>query len=141
MKHYIEADVEKETAYSLSDSDVVYALNKKAVDSQSLIMLKESLGVSGEVLSGWLHITPKTLRSYLTKKTNLSDIVGEQVLLLTALYRHGKTVFGSVKTFEAWLGCENGMLDGKKPMDLLGTVSGIRLIDSRLYGLEYGDNA
>lgn len=141
MKAYKPSDFEQEHPYRLSDSDVVYALHNKVVDSGSLISLKESNGINGELLSGWLHITPKTLRSYLAKNTTLSEIVGEQVLLLTALYKHGCSVFGSVKVFEAWLGKENGMLDGLKPISLLGSISGIRLVDGRLYGLEYGDNA
>lgn len=141
MKNYTITDREQEESMRLSDSDVVYALCNKGVDTGSLIALKEEVGLSGEVLSGWLHITPKTLRSYLMRKTDLSDTVGEQVLLLSALYRHGSAVFGSVKVFEQWLGRENGMLDGLKPSDLLGSVSGIRLVDARLFGLEYGDNA
>lgn len=134
-------DLEKERPIRLNESDVVYALLNKTVDSGYLMALKEETGISGEVLSGWLHVTPKTLRNYLVRKSSLSETVGEQVLLLTALFRHGADVFGSVKAFEVWLGRENGMLDGLKPVDLLGSVSGIRLIDSRMYGIEYGDNA
>ena len=124
----------------MNESDVVYALLNKTVDSGYLMALKEVMGISGEVLSGWLHVTPKTLRSYLIRKASLSEPVGELVLLLTTLFRHGAVVFGSVKDFEVWLGRENSMLDGLKPADMLGSVSGIRLIDSRLYGIEYGDN-
>ena len=83
----------------------------------------------------------KTLRSYIAQKTALSDIIGEQVLLLAALYNHGTNVFGSAAAFDVWLGREHALLDGLKPMDLLGSVSGIRLVDSHLFGIEYGDNA
>lgn len=140
MSDYKTLDLEKNLPSRLNESDVVYALLNKTVDSGSLIALKEVTGISGEVLSGWLHLTPKTLRSYLKRKSSLSEPVGELVLLLTNLFRHGAVVFGSVKDFEVWLGRENSMLDGLKPADMLGSVSGIRLIDSRLYGIEYGDN-
>ena len=141
MNEYKITNTEKGLSSRLNESDVVYALLSKTVDSGYLMTLKEETGISGEVLSGWLHVTPKTLRSYLVRKASLSDILGEQVLLLSSLFRHGADVFGSMKAFEVWLGRENGMLDGMKPGDLLGSVSGIRLIDGRLYGLEYGDNA
>ena len=127
--------------YKLNESDVVYALHNKTVDSGYLIALKEVTGMSTEVLSGWLHVTPKTLRSYFKQKASLSEPVGEMVLLLTALFKHGAAVFGSARDFEIWLGRENSMLDGLKPAGMLGSVSGIRLVDSRLYGIEYGDNA
>ena len=141
MKEYKKSNLDKEHSTRLNESDVVYALLNKSVDSGSLMALKEETGISGEVLSGWLHVTPKTLRSYLVRKASLSETVGEQVLLLTSLFKHGALVFGSTKDFERWLSRENLMLDGLKPVDMLGSVSGIRLIDNRLYGMEYGDNA
>lgn len=141
MNDYKTNDLEKAPSVRLKESDVVYALMNKQVDSGFLMAFKDETGISGEELSGWLHVTSKTLRSYLAKKTTLSDTLGEQVLLLTDLFRHGAQVFGSIKVFERWLSMENSLLDGMKPTDLLGTISGIRLIDNRLYGLEYGDNA
>lgn len=125
----------------LKEADVAYALMDRAVDSGVLMTFKDVTGVSGELLAGWLHVTPKTLRSYLSRKVLLSDTVGEQVLLLQALFKRGCRMFGSHKAFETWLSRENGLLDGLKPLALLGSVSGIRLVESRLIGLEYGDNA
>jgi Protein of unknown function (DUF2384) len=141
MNEYKIKDSEKEGSTRLNESDVAYALINKTVDSRCILALKEETGISGELLSGWLHVTSKTLRSYVTRKVSLPETVGEQVLLLTSLFRLGVVVFGSVKAFEVWLTRENAMLDGLKPVDLLGSVSGIRLIESRLYGIEYGDNA
>jgi len=141
MNEYKVTNFDKEQFSRLNESDVVYALLNKQVDSGYLMALKEETGISGEVLSGWLHVTPKTLRSYLIRKSSLSDTIGEQVLLLAALFKHGVLVFGSNKEFEIWLSRDNVLLDGLKPADMLGSVSGIRLIDNRLYGIEYGDNA
>lgn len=130
-----------ETVERLQEADVAYALMGQGVDSSVLMAFKDVTGVSGELLADWLHVTPKTLRSYLAKKVLLADTVGEQVLLLQALFSRGCRLFGSHKAFETWLSRENGMLDGLKPLALLGSVSGIRLVESRLIGLEYGDNA
>lgn len=141
MNKYKLPDSESNLSSRLNDADVVYALRNNKVDSGSLMALKEESGISGEMLSGWLHVTPKTLRSYLSRKSVLSETLGEQVLLLRALFKHGASVFGTVQLFETWLEKENLMLDCIKPKDLLGTVSGIRMIDDRLYGMEYGDNA
>lgn len=141
MKEYKQVDSDKEQSFRLNDAEVVYAVMNSQVDTDSLISLKEEAGVSSDVLSGWLHVTPKTLRSYLVRKSVLSETLGEQVLLLRALFKHGASVFGSSKNFESWLDVENLMLDQIKPKEFLGTISGIRFIDDRLYGMEYGDNA
>lgn len=141
MNNYKLPDSESNLSSRLNDADVVYALRNHKVDSGSLMALKEESGISGEMLSGWLHVTPKTLRSYLARKSVLSETLGEQVLLLRALFKHGASVFGTIQQFETWLERENLILDSIKPKDLLGTVSGIRMIDDRLYGMEYGDNA
>jgi len=132
---------DKEDSFRLNDAEVAYALLNNKVDTESLRSLKEETGVSGEALSAWLHVTPKTLRNYLVRKSALSETLGEQVLFLRALFRHGASVFGSVKDFETWLERENLMLDRMKPKDFLGSVSGVRFIDDQLYGMEYGDNA
>lgn len=141
MKDYLNSETSEDDPIRMNESDVVYALRNQTVNTTTLVSLKNQYNIRGEDLSRWLHITPKTLRSYMTQKTALSDGVGEQVLLLRALYNHGTTVFGSVASFDAWLSKEHPLLDGVKPMELLGSVSGIRLVDSRLFGIEYGDNA
>jgi hypothetical protein len=141
MMDYNKKKWEEDFSLRLNDADVVFAVLAKQVDTGSLIALKEESGVSGEMLSVWLHVTPKTLRSYLSRKSVLAENLGEQVLLLRALFKHGASVFGSVKVFESWLEKENRMLDWMKPKSYLGTITGIRFIDDSLYGMEYGDNA
>lgn len=57
-----------------------------------------------------------------------------------SLIKHGKKVFGSKPKFEEWLQSRNFFFDGKPPIEFLSTVRGIRFIDDRLTGMEYGDN-
>ena len=61
--------------------------------------------------------------------------------MLTSLARHGVGVFGDGQSFGQWLHTDNFMLSQRKPADLLNTNSGVRLVDDRLTGMEYGDNA
>lgn len=60
---------------------------------------------------------------------------------LKDLKDHGVKVFGSLDKFSDWLDEGNLFLSGKKPLEFLGTLDGIKLIDDRLTGIEYGDNA
>lgn len=141
MKNYLNAETSEDDLIRMNESDVVYALRNQTVNTTTLISLKNQYNIRGENLSKWLHITPKTLRSYMSQRSVLSDGIGEQIILLSALFHHGSSVFGSVAGFDAWLNNEHPLLDGVKPMELLGSVSGIRLVDNRLFGIEYGDNA
>ncbi len=141
MKEYNIKECDNDNVTKLTESEVAYSLINKSLDSNSILALKEDSGLSNELLSGILHMTPKTLRSYMSKKVTLAENIGEQVLLLTSLFKTGVKMFGTANQFEQWLTRENLMLDGLRPVDLLGTVSGIRLIESRLINIEYGDNA
>lgn len=140
MKDY-KSDTVVDVPERLSESDTIYFLRKNNIDGKFLSNFKISTGLSLEVLSEWLHVTPKTLRNYLSRDSGFEGPVGEQVLLLASLFKHGSSVFGSYKSFEFWLNSANHMLNGIKPAEMLSSVSGIRLIDDRLTGIEYGDNA
>jgi|WetSurMetagenome_2_1015567.scaffolds.fasta_scaffold168931_3 hypothetical protein len=140
MKDYKEVDLQ-DIPLRLSEPEVVYALRNRDVDGCYLMSLKDQGGVSGEALSRWLHITPKTLRSYMKLESPLGENLKEQVLLLASLFRHGAEVFASPEGFIRWLHAPNFYLDGSAPETFLNTVSGIRFVDDRLYGLEFGDNA
>jgi putative toxin-antitoxin system antitoxin component (TIGR02293 family) len=89
----------------------------------------------------WLNVNVKTMRTYRNDDQPLRPDVKEQLVMLLALARHGMELFGDGKTFGRWLNAENLMLDKKKPSDLLNTNSGVRMMDDRLTGMEYGDNA
>ena len=58
-----------------------------------------------------------------------------------ALFEHGAVVFGSVADFKTWLGRKNFFFDKNPPAAFLQTEDGMKFIDDRLTGIEYGDNA
>ena len=57
------------------------------------------------------------------------------------LFNHGKSVFGSLDLFIRWLHSDNFYFDKKPPAEMLSTLEGIKFIDDRLTGMQYGDNA
>ena len=69
-----------------------------------------------------------------TKNVVSSEI---QALLLA----HGIEVFGTKENFETWLKKDNFFFDKKAPCDFMHTTEGIKFIDDRITGIEYGDNA
>jgi len=111
------------------------------IDSRYLNVLKKISSVKDEVISSWLNINVKTFRSYKKSSLELSPDVQEHTVMLLSLMKHGIDVFGSKEAFSQWIERENISLDGSSPSGYLNTVSGIKFIDDRLSGMEYGDNA
>lgn len=110
-------------------------------DIEFIDTLKNLIGLRLTTVAQWLNITPRTFKNYLDRRNvRLKENLREHIIMVLALYKHGKIVFGSVPDFEKWLSTKNVFLDNKTPSSFLDTISGIRFIDSRLTAIEYGDN-
>jgi uncharacterized protein (DUF2384 family) len=57
------------------------------------------------------------------------------------LIEHGISVFGDIKQFRRWLEEPNFYFNKTAPIEMSGTPGGVKFLDDRLTGLEYGDNA
>lgn len=126
---------------TLSPSSLLNDIRNFEDGSSHLDKIKKHTGVTDEILASWLNISVKTYRSYKKPNVALKPDVQEHLIMLETLTGHGLEVFGSSDSFGQWLLTKNFMLDGKKPSDFLNTNSGVRLIDDRLTGMEYGDNS
>ena len=124
----------------ISDSEVLHILKSSDVNHIYVKLVKDYTGMTDNVLSEWLNISLKTFRNYKNQDTELKDNLKEQVVLLISLFKHGLELFENHDAFYAWLDSENFFLDGEKPVSFLRTVTGIRFIDDRLTGMEFGDN-
>jgi len=103
--------------------------------------LKKNTGATDDTIAYWLNVNVKTYRSYRGADVSLKPDIKEHLIILAAIVRHGTQVFGSGHAFGQWLHADNFMLGGQKPSDLLNTNSGVRMVDDRLTGMEFGDNA
>ncbi len=123
-----------------NNMDVFYYIKNNKIDENYMIYLKEETSFNDDVISDWLNISVKTLRSYRKPKTTLKENLKEHLILILSLYEHGKEVFESAEHFDNWLDTDNFYFDNKPPKDFLATVSGIKFIDDQLTSIEYGDN-
>ncbi|RKD13780.1 hypothetical protein BCY91_09465 [Pelobium manganitolerans] len=117
--------------FFLKDNDINWRYFKYFRDISTL---------NDEITSTWLNINSKTLRTYRKPESNSKDNIKEHLVLLISLYKHGIEVFGNTEAFDQWLLSENKFLDNQAPKDFLGTITGIKFVDTRLTALEYGDN-
>lgn len=105
------------------------------------MMLKSLTESEDTEISEWLGVSEKTLRLYKNSHKYVKPALQEQVISILSLFTHGREIFGSAGQFKAWLKKENLHFNRKAPVEFMGTISGIKFIDDRLTGLEYGDNA
>ena len=116
-------------------------LDEKEVNSSYWKTLKDFTNLNDVAISSLFSISVKTYRSYRGRKPKqLAEKDKEQIVALLTLFKHGKEVFGTIKEFMSWLIDENFFFDGNSPDKSLKTISGIKFIDDRLTGMEYGDN-
>jgi len=124
----------------ITDSEVLTILKSNKVTGSYIAYIKDFTNIKDELLSLWLNVNVKTLRSYKRGDVLLKENLQEQVILLISLFKHGVEVFGTVDDFIMWLESDNFFLDFDKPFNYLTTVTGIRFIDDRLTAIEFGDN-
>lgn len=133
----------EEIPISVKNTDVLKLIDEKRNKAGAIFLaLKDLTGSTDEDISDWLNISVKTYRRYknpLTKIEVRADL-HEHTIMLVSLFKHGKKVFGDHGAFSKWLNKENFFFGKKKPVTFLNTISGIKFIDSRLTGIEFGDN-
>ncbi|MGI4750038.1 MAG: antitoxin Xre/MbcA/ParS toxin-binding domain-containing protein [Janthinobacterium lividum] len=94
-----------------------------------------------EKIANWLDISVKTYRAYSKPNIQIKDSIKEHALVVLSVIRHGIDVFGNAENFTKWLETDNFYFDKRAPNTFMHTNSGMKFIDDRLTGMEYGDNA
>ena len=134
-------DLSVEIPAQVSDSEVIYYIESKNVGTSHVEQLKSISASTDKTISEWFDVSEKTLQSYRKKSVKLSSHFKEKLVLLISLYNQGIQVLGSKEAFRTWLEKPNFHFDNQAPIEFFTTISGIRYIQDRLVGMEYGDNA
>lgn len=125
---------------NISDSQVINYLHSEKLGTRQVSYLKALTKSTDKVISEWFDISEKTFQNYKNSKSKLNINFQEKLLLLLSLYKQGERVFGSQEEFNEWLEKPNFHFNNIRPVDFFRTISGIRYIEDRLTGIEYGDN-
>lgn len=136
----VTEDLVENIPANISDSQVVTYVHSANFGTKQVKLFKELTHCTDKVISEWFGISEKTFQSYRRSKANLNINFKEKLLLLLSLYKQGERVFGSKEAFDNWLEKPNFHFKNKPPVNFFKTISGIRYIEDRLTGIEYGDN-
>ncbi|RXJ49908.1 antitoxin Xre/MbcA/ParS toxin-binding domain-containing protein [Gelidibacter gilvus] len=133
-------DIIKDIPANISDSQVVNYLHSEKLGTKQVKLFKALTHSTDKVISEWFEISEKTFQNYRSSKAKLNINFKEKLVLLFSLYKQGERVFGSKEAFSEWLEKPNFHFNDARPVDFFKTISGIRYIEDRLTGIEYGDN-
>ena len=127
----------------IDTNEILQLVLEGAAEHQMYFRLLKLLSLTEDKeISKWLSISEKTFRSYKISHIKITKrSLAEHTIMLLSLFKHGKEIFGDSEHFTAWLNTANFYFDQKPPIEFLDTVSGIKFIDDRLTGIEFGDNA
>nr|WP_294861151.1 MbcA/ParS/Xre antitoxin family protein [uncultured Fluviicola sp.] len=121
--------------------NILYHISNEGKSKLYFIALKSISEEDDKEISDWLGMTEKTYRNYRNEDRAVKSNLMEHLVMLISLFKHGIEVFGTSHQFKKWLTTSNFYFGNKEPENYIDTVSGIKFIDDRLTGIEFGDNA
>lgn len=88
-------------------------------------------------LASLLHLHPRTISNYKSRRRYLNPVESEHLLKLIVLFTKGEELFGSIDEFNQWL--HKPYWNTKEtPMSWLNTPGGVDLITEELDRLAHG---
>ena len=121
---------------SLNDMDLI-SLSRNGVRNSSLKPLSQYLGITMDTMSTLLHTSHRNIQR--KDDNDLLDVYkSERVIEITQVVSKGLELFGTADNLQQWLHSSIMALGGKKPIDLLDTSFGVRMILKLMGRIEHG---
>ena len=130
-------DEKKEWLDRLSDDYWVIENAPAGVTKRQLEALAKRLKISMRAMAALLKVSERTLSRYDREKL-LKESVSEHILQIERVVEVGEDVFGDPERFLRWLRHSCEALGGKLPINLLGSITGTRLVRDELVRIDYG---
>lgn len=133
------ANLPKTGAGNIVPSDPMKAIHliKSGISKKNLDDLLTATGISAIEMSGYMHVSERTLRNY-SSDTLLNPEMTERALEIAQLFERGCEVFGSLSAFQKYMRSEVISLGGQKPKAFLDTSIGIQFLLTELGRIEHG---
>lgn len=109
----------------------------RGLSTDILATLQARLRLSNLELSDLLMISPRTLDRRKNEKTLPSD-ESERSYRIARLTDLARQIFGSTEEAAAWFKTSNYALDNQKPIELVKTEPGARLVERTLGQIRHG---
>ncbi|HRN56867.1 MAG TPA: DUF2384 domain-containing protein [Agriterribacter sp.] len=121
---------------ALTDMDLI-RLSRNGVKTASLKLLSQYLGITMDAMSKLLHTSHRNIQR--KHDNDLLDVYkSERVIEIAQVVSKGLDLFGTTDNLQQWLHSGIMALGGKKPVDLLDTSFGVRMILKLMGRIEHG---
>jgi putative toxin-antitoxin system antitoxin component (TIGR02293 family) len=110
---------------------------KTGLQSNAIVHLIDLSGTNQRDIAHLLSLSEPTIRKYIKEGKHLNTGLSEHILELFELYEKGMDTFGSLEEFRNWLPHYNSGIE-RKPIDLLDTITGIRVVMDELTRIDHG---
>jgi putative toxin-antitoxin system antitoxin component (TIGR02293 family) len=99
--------------------------------------IAEYLDISVNQLVNYLRISRSTWHR--RKKVGKLDFnLSDRVLQLLKILEYAETVFGNMEKVRLWFNVPSVVFENRRPVDLIGSLSGLYLINDELLRIEHG---
>jgi len=112
--------------------------SKKGLNAKAALDFLSLSGFTQDEFQETFKTTVKTIQNHVVRDLTLDAALSEKLLKSFALFDKGVEVFGSARNFHQWLSIPAYGLGNQRPLDLMDTITGIRLIEEQLIRIEFG---
>jgi len=119
------------------NENMILQASREGITKELFIRIVKSTGIS---IGGFTQMAKMTARTLQRKKPGemISPESSERAILIGKLYYKGESVFSVKEKFHEWMGRNIPGLGGKKPKELLDTITGINMVEDELIRIEHG---
>jgi putative toxin-antitoxin system antitoxin component (TIGR02293 family) len=113
-------------------------LVRSGLPARSIAALAESLHLGYGVVGRKLGIPQRTLTRRLTEESRLTAAESDRTVRMARVFATASEMIGDREKAVTWLGTPNRALGGDRPLDLLDTDTGARMVEDILGRIAYG---
>jgi putative toxin-antitoxin system antitoxin component (TIGR02293 family) len=118
-------------------SDLTHLI-RKGLPTGSITVLAGKLHIGNSILSGKLGIPQRTWTRRLSQALLLTPAESDRTVRMARVFANAVEMIGDEEKAIEWLSTPNRALGGDRPLDLLDTDTGARLVEDILGRIAYG---
>lgn len=122
----------------IPDHQSTLSLIEAGLHVRDLEVVIRSLALTIEEVAGLLHVNPRTIMRLDDPSKVLKPDMAERVACLMRLIKFGRVVLRSNEHLATYIKSTSMALDGKRPLDYLGTILGMEMIFDELGRIDHG---
>jgi len=132
--HLLEDDIKQQSGTVRVIDKLELGISVKAIEK-----IATYLDISVNQLMTYLRISRSTWHR--RKKVGKLDFnLSDKVFQLSKLLEYAESVFGNMEKVRLWFKVHSVVFENRRPIELIGSLSGLNLVNEELIRIEHGVN-